>query len=285
MNKRSMTRAWTIAAVCAVCAVCALTAHAADALTPVALPADFGVHAIGSVEPVVYTELSGELRNPVDRKVIEAQCEVARKQGRTDKTPLFEAGDDKPYKTESKRFTNAKHWANYTVDHVYTCDRADGKPSGADGLCGCTYRVVPKYRAQIKNKTSAGLEVIDIDGNKRTAQRRLVPGHAAVGLERGEADVAGLAPAIVGKDVVAGIPCVMHRRSMGGKNHMDICITDDPEKRLPPEMRFRALSEYMPNPDGKGAHRWSKADKVVLNGAVDAAVFSIPEGFTVKEFK
>lgn len=266
-------------------ALCGAGALAADALVPVPLPSDFGIHSIGSAEPVVYTESSGELQNFTDRRVIETQCEMARKRGDTTKTPVFEAGDDKPLKTETKRFTNARHWANYTVHHQYVCERPEGKTSSADGLCGCTYRVVPKYLAQIKNKTDRGLEIIDLDVSKRTAQRRLLPGPVRADLERGEADVLRLAPEVVGKDVVAGIPCVVRRQSMGGKNYMDLCVTEDPDKHLPAEMRYRALSEYMPRADGKGAHRWSKADKIVLNGLVDSAVFAIPEGFSVKELK
>jgi hypothetical protein len=266
-------------------ALCGAAALAADALVPVPLPAAFGLHSIGSAEPVVYTESSGELQNAVDRRVIEAQCEVARTLGSTDKTPVFEAGYDEPLKTETRRFTNDRHWANYTIIHAYVCDRADKPSSSADALCGCNYRVRPKYLVQIKNKLDRGLEIIDIDIAKRTAQRRVVPGPLRDDLERGAADVLRLAPEIVGKDVVAGIPCVMRRQSMGGKNYMDICITEDPDKRLPEQLRYRTLSEYMPRVDGKGVHRSSRADKIVLNGNVDSAVFAIPEGFTVRELK
>ena len=99
------------------------------------------------------------------------------------------------------------------------------------------------------------------------------------------AGLGSIAPEVVGKDVIAGIPCVMRRQSMGGTNYKDICVTEDPEKRLPEQMRFRTLSEYMPRPDGKGVYSSSRADKIVLNGLVDAAVFAIPDGYTVKEMK
>ena len=99
------------------------------------------------------------------------------------------------------------------------------------------------------------------------------------------AGLGSIAPEVVGKDVIAGIPCVMRRQSMGGTNYKDICVTEDPEKRLPEQMRFRTLSEYMPLADGKGVYNSSRADKIVLNGLVDAAVFSVPEGYTVKEMK
>jgi hypothetical protein len=272
-----LAAAWTAAA---------SALHAADALAPVALPSDFGVHAIGSVEAVVYVELSGELFNVVDRKGIEAVCTAARHSDQTTKTPRFEPGYDKPNKTETKLFANPHHWASYIIDHVYVCDRPEGRPGNSgDALCDCTYRVIPHYHAQIKNKTSDGLEIIDLDVAKRTARRQVLHGYAGEDIGRGQFDLRAFAPEVVGKDVVAGIPCVVRRRSMGGANYADYCITEDPERHLPEQIRLRSLSTYIPRLDGKGPHMRSRADKVVPNGAVDAAVFAIPERFTVKDRK
>jgi hypothetical protein len=267
-------------------AAAAAAALAGDALVPVPVPSGYGVQPTHNSMPVVYTESSGELQNLVDRKVIEAQCSAMKTMGATDKTPVFEEGDGKPLKTQSQRFGNDRHWAIYTVLHAYVCDRPSGKPSSStEAVCDCTYRSKPHYTAQIRNKLDGFIEIIDIDIAKQAARRRVMPDHSVPNLQKDAANVLKLAPEIVGKDVVAGIPCVVRRQSFGGKSHMDICVSEDPDKHLPPELRFRTLSEYMPTADGKGAHRWSKADKVVLNAIVDSGVFRMPEGVTVKELK
>jgi hypothetical protein len=261
-------------------------ALAGDAMVPVPVPSGYGVQPTHSSMPVVYTESSGEYQKVVDRKIIEAQCDAMRQMGATDKTPVFEDGDGKPLKTQSRRFGNDRHWAIYSVLHRYVCDRPPGRASSStEALCDCTYRVKPHYTAQIKNRLDGQIEIIDIDIATQIARRRVMPDHSVPNLERDAAYVLKLAPQVVGKDVVAGIPCVVRRQSMGGKNYMEICVSEDPEKHLPPDLRFRTLSEYMPTADGKGMYRWSKADKVVINAIVDSGVFRMPEGLIVKDLK
>jgi hypothetical protein len=282
----TLTKSQTLRLLAMLLAVAGAAALAGNALVPVPVPSGYGVRPTHSSLPVIYTESSGELQNLVDRKAIEAQCSVMKKMGATDKTPVFEDGDDKPLKTQSRRFGDDRHWAIYSVLHEYVCDRPWGKPSSStEALCDCTYRVKPHYTAQIKNKLDGRIEIIDIDIAKQAARRRVMPDHSVPKPEQDAANVLKLAPEVVGKDVVAGIPCVVRRQSMGGKSHMDICVSEDPDKHLPPELRFRTLSEYMPAADGKGAHRWSKADKVLMDASVDSGVFRMPDGVTVKELK
>ena len=158
----------------ALAAVCGV-ALAADSYVPAPIPQDFGIHASKSAEPVVYTEFSGELINAFDRNIVERQCQMGRELGLTNKTPVFEAGYDKPNKFESQRFTsftNEQHSATYTVTLAYGCDRTVEKAgSSADAMCDCTYRVLSSRRAEIKNRLPDGLEIIVLDPQKQVAER------------------------------------------------------------------------------------------------------------------
>lgn len=253
---------------------------AADALVPVSVPFEFRVTPTRSTTPVVYAHSSGEFRNPIDRAGIEAQCEAARASGMTDKTPVFEAGYDKPLKTESLRFSNDTHWAHYSVIHQYQCSRASRAANSAEGLCGCTYRVQPHYTVQIKNRVGGKVEIIDADLTANTARRRYVSDGGVTGHE---SQVRALAPEVTGKDVIAGIPCVVRRQKLG-EGYIERCVAEDPDRRLPASLRFSALSETTPSPDGK-KYQWTRTDKVVLNATVDTGVFAPPAGVTIKELK
>lgn len=256
---------------------------AADAPVPVSAPPEFRTLSTRASVPVVFSQSSGEAFNPVDKGAIEAQCEIARKAGLTDKHPVFEAGHGKPVKTGSLRFSNATQWALLTTLHAYECVRPEGRPSGADGVCDCTYRVRPHYRAEIRNTLATRVETLTIDLTKGTAQRRVVAVRSAADAQRDAERVIALAPEVVGRDVVAGIPCVVRRQPLGAQGHIDRCVAEDPERHLPPELRYQAMSESIPSQDGKSTYRWSRADKVVLNATVDAGVFKLPEGIAVKE--
>lgn len=263
-------------------ASCAGASAAAEALTPVVVPAEFQIRSTRTNVPVVYSESAGEVVNAVDKRAIEALCEVSRKAGLTDKHPVFEAGYDKPVKTESLRFSNATHWAQLSTLHAYECVRPEGRPAGADGVCGCTYRVRPHYRVEIRNTLPKGVETLIIDVAKSTAQRR-VAARPGPDLKRDAERVLALAPEVVSRDVIAGIPCVVRRQRLGAQGHIDRCIAEDPDQHLPPDVRYQALSETVPSQDGKSTYRWSRTDKVVLNATVNSGVFMVPEGFTVKD--
>ena len=80
----------------------------------------------------------------------------------------------------------------------------------------------------------------------------------------------------------AGIPCVIRRQPLG-KSYIDRCITDDPDKKLPPELRNRTLTTFQPLADGKGVFSSTKVNKAVLNASVDSGVFAMPDGIKVKD--
>lgn len=262
-------------------ASCASSSAVADALTPVPVPAEFQIRSTRINVPVVYAKSAGETDNVIDKRVIEALCKDLRELGLSNKPPVFEAGYDKPVKTESLRFSNATHWAHLTTLHAYVCIRPEGMRSGDDAVCGCTYAVRPQYRLHIKNTLPDGVETLLVDVTRRTVERRVAP-RPRPDLKRDAERVRALAPEAVGRDVIAGIPCVVRRQSLGGQSHIDRCIAEDPDQHLPPELRNQALSETIPSLDGKSIFRWTRTEKVVLDATVNSGVFMIPEGFTVK---
>ena len=96
--------------------------------------------------------------------------------------------------------------------------------------------------------------------------------------------MAALAPEVVGREVIAGIPCVVRRQALGAAGHIDRCIAEDPDHHLPDWLRYQALSETVPSQDGKSTFRWTRTDDVVMNATVDAGVFKLPRGITLKDF-
>lgn len=264
-------------------ASCTHLALAADPRVPVAAPAEFRTLVTRSSVPVVFARSSGEAFNPIDKPAIEAVCEAARQTGLTDKYPVFEAGYGKPVKTESLRFSNATQRALLSTLHAYECVRPAGRPVGANGLCDCTFRVRPHYRAEIKNTLATGVETLTVDLTKGTAQRRVAASRPGADLQRDAERIVALAPEVVGRDVVAGIPCVIRRQPLGAQGYIERCIAEDPEHQLPPMLRYQALSESIPSEGGKSRFSWSRTDQVELNAAVDAGVFKLPDGVIVKE--
>lgn len=264
-------------------AACLLASVAAAATGAVPIPAEFMTEPARSNVTVVFARSSGEAFNPIDKRAIEAQCEMARQNGQTEKRPVFEAGHDKPVKTTSLRFSTSTQSAQLTTLHAYECAHAQGRPAGADGLCGCTYQVRPRWRVDITNLLPTGAEVLTIDLTKGVGQRRVKPGVARGEAARNAERVTALAPGVVGHEVVAGIPCVVRRQALGAGGHIDRCIAEDPEHHLPDWLRYQALSETVPSQDGKSTYRWTRTDEVVLNALVDAGVFKAPRGITLKE--
>jgi hypothetical protein len=254
----------------AVITLCALVAVAAEALIPVSIPAAFRSKATHSTEPVVYAHVVGEFRN----------------MGMTDGHAVFEAGYDKPLTTEDWQFTNELHSATLHVLNTYRCDRPEGRGSSADAMCACTYRVMPHYTAYIDNHVDGGrVEKLRIDFDTGKAERHLSAGPSTIDPARGAAMVHAMAPEEVGRDVVAGIACVIRRQRWPGKGYFDHCITEDADKNLRPELRNRSLSATMVGSDGSGIGHWSRTDKVLLNAVVDSGVFAVPDGVTVKDVK
>ena len=241
-------------------------------------PPGFAVKRSGHLETVIYSESVGELHNAVDRKTIEAQCAAARRAGLTDKHPAFEAGYDRPLKTENWRFGNERHWANFSVLHAYGCGRPAVATGSPDRLCGCTYGVQIHRTVHIRKREGGRTEDLLVDLTEGTARRRVSQDPAVADLDIDATRVRALAPEVVGRDVVVGVPCVMRRQRLGAEGWIDRCITEDESKKLSPEMRYRTLSETTWSKDGKELHGWSKAVKVVQNASVDTGVFDLPDG-------
>ena len=256
---------------------------AGSGLGVVPIPAEFMTEPARSNVAVVYARSSGEAFNPIDKRTIEAQCEMARQSGQTQKRPVFEVGHDKPVKTTTLRFSTATQSAQLTTLYAYECAHAQGRLAGVEGLCGCTYQIQPRFRVEITNQLPTGAETLNIDITKGTGQRRVKPAVAKGEAARNAERVAALAPEVVGREVIAGIPCVVRRQALGAAGHIDRCIAEDPDHHLPDWLRYQALSETVPSQDGKSTFRWTRTDDVVMNATVDAGVFKLPRGITLKE--
>ncbi|HEV7913553.1 MAG TPA: hypothetical protein VGP22_07285 [Albitalea sp.] len=222
------------------------------------IPPDFGVRRQGKLERIVYSESAGERYNPVHKEAIEAQCATARALGLTDAHPSFEPGHDRPLKTESWRFSNERRWALFTALHVYECDGSSTSDTSSGRLCGCTYRIQIRRTYELKNRPDGGVAHED------------------------PAKVRQLAPEVIGRDVVAGIPCVIRRQRLGAEGWIDRCITDDPSEELPPPLRDRTLAEVTQHRDREAPHSWSRTVKVVQDALVDIGIFDPRNGATTR---
>ena len=253
------------------------------------LPPGFDVKPRGGpAERVVYAESSGEFLNGIFRKIIEPQCRASIDMGLASRMPSFEAGAELPSPVERWSYTNERHAAVYSLDHPYACDRPEVvKLPGA--LCNCTFRRLEVRKARIRNVVPEGVEILDIDFDKRSATRRLLPGMTrlepvAAGDDASRAWlVGGLAPEVMGRERIQGMDCVVRRRTLGAGGYMEWCITEDEAKVLPPALRQRALRDVMHTPDPDRPAVWrNQTDRIVLESAIDAAVFEVPAGFDVK---
>jgi hypothetical protein len=257
----------------------------ASATFEIPLPSEFRIKASGRTEEMVFIQSIGEFWNPANRSITEAQCEAARKVGLTTRHPVFEEGHDKPTKTENQSFIRGRNEASFSTRYPYLCDRLPApSETSADYLCGCTYRVQVQRNAYIKRFEGGRFEFISIDITKGTARRQTgVDRSLPFDPQANGAKVKGLAPEVVGQDVVAGIPCVIRRQRLGSDGWTDRCIIEDEPQKLPPHVRFRALADTTPGVDGKGTYSWMKAVKVITDASVDTGVFEMPQGVVVKE--
>lgn len=257
-------------------------AWAADRTVSVSAQAQFRTNVTRANVPVVFSQNSGEVVNPIPQNAIEAQCEVARQTGQTDKHPVFEAGHGKPVKIESLRFSNATQGALLSTAHALEFVRRQGRLAEVGGVYDCTYRIRHHHWAEIKN-TLVTAQTLTIDLTKGIAHRRVAASCQAVDLQRDAERVVALAPVFVGRDGAAGIPCVLRCQPLGAQGRIDRCIAEDLERHLPPALRYLALGESVPSADGTSIYRWPRTDQVVLNAAVDAVVFTAVRGIAVKE--
>lgn len=215
--------------------------------TTVEVPPGFGVELRHKQVPVVYSESTGESANTVDRRNLEALCRQKQALGATQRQPVFGAGDGQPSRHTHVRFSTPSRSVTFVTRQVYACD-----PLPADrDVCGCTYEV-RTYRSVLRH-----------NGEVSRA------GQAA----------AALLPEMVGRAEIAGLPCVVRRRSFGA-GFMERCLVEDPERKLPPALRGQELS--FRNADARGALAYSSTvTRLLADAQVDAGVFEplkVPSG-------
>jgi hypothetical protein len=252
-----MTRgSWSFVMAAAVCAASVAAAAPSDVMDP---PAGFGVRLTGTLEPVVVAEAVAHSPGSVDRSSIEAQCDSARAVGLTTRHPVFEAGDDQPTRTQTLRFGNERHRADFVTRHIYECAAPPRTTSSADFLCGCTYRV------QVRRSVRVG------NGDARPADA-----------ERDPDRVRRLMPETLGADTVAGIACVWRRLRLPGGVRIERCIADDDAGPLPSFLHGRALAEITARAADPPLQS-SRVTRVVLHARVDAGVFAVRQSDVPKE--
>jgi hypothetical protein len=247
------------------------------------VPADFGVRPSGTADTVVYSEVIGEAVNPIDRATIEAQCRAARQLGLTDRHPVFEPGHDHPLRTESRRFTGAGRWAVYDTLHSYGCDPAPARTPSPEALCACTYRSHAVRHVQIRKAAGGRIETLWIDLAQRTAHRSIIADRSVDDPDAPARRLRTLAPAVVGRDRVAGIACVLRRQRLSADGWIDRCIADDEAARLHPALRDRALSETTYADGGRRIEAWSKATTLIEDASVDSGVFELPDAVALRD--
>jgi hypothetical protein len=237
-----------------------LIAPAALAADAVDVPAGFGVRPTGTMERVVYSEVVAQSPNPIHRATIEAQCATARSMGLTTRQPVFEPGHDEPLKTETLRFGNAQHRADFTTHHRYDCALPPRTTRSADMLCGCTYRVREQRSVHVESVAASATD------HSRTLDL-----------------VRRLAPQVIGPGSVAGIQCIWRRQQLSDDVWIDRCIVEDDTGVLPHFLRGRALAETTFGHHGTSIHSSSRATRVLLDASVDAGVFAVRPDDVPKE--
>src|SRR5205085_1908644 len=124
----------------------------------ISIPPGFGVRPTGILESVVYAEMVAQSPNPIHRAAIEAQCEMARTAGLTTRRPVFEPGHDEPLKTETLRFGNAQHRAEFVLRRSYDCALPVRTTRSADMLCGCAYRTQVHRSMHVDSDTASAAD-------------------------------------------------------------------------------------------------------------------------------
>ncbi len=206
---------------------------------PVEVPPGFAVELRHKPVPVVYSESQGESANTVDRRSLESLCRQKLQLGATKHQPRFGAGDGQPNRHTQVRFSTAGRSVTFVTRQVYACD-----PLPADrDVCACTYEV-HTYRSVLR--------------------------HSAEAASSGQA-VASVLPEVVGHAEIAGLPCVVRRRSFGA-GFMERCLVEDPDRKLPAALRGQELS--LRNADARGTLTYSATvTRVLPDAQVDAGVF------------
>lgn len=233
-------------------AMLSANSRATDTVFRVEPPPGFGVRPAGVTEPIVYAEAVAHSPNPISRAFIEDQCEMHRRVGTTRLHPVFEPGHDQPILSETIRFANADHGAEFVTRHVYECGNPTPVTGSADRLCGCTYRIVRRRSVYIDSHDRGRP-----DPGKQVSRMRLI------------------APEVIGADTIAGVACVWRRQSLPDGVRIDRCVVEDEARLLPAWLRGTLLAERTHREGGKADREYtSKAVKVILDASVDAGVFA-----------
>ncbi len=259
------------------------SANAADeAMVPVSIPSEFQTVLTRTAVPVVYSETTGVQVHGVVKDIIAPACQTLKDLGINHLTPVFEPGDEVSDKVEGFNFMQPNRHASLSVVHRYQCVRENKPLKPVTSNCDCTYKRVPQYSLQIWTRRPGFTEHIKADLNRRTAIRRRSSGDSVLDPEKLGQFIKMMAPKVVGHEVLAGIPCTVHRQQFGDEGYIDRCVTEDLDKHLPPYLRFRALSEMHIKADGSIFFGRS-TKKVVMNATVDSGIFNLPPGFQVLE--
>lgn len=267
MNQRNRT-AWSLA-----CLLATAGAVAADA--KVGPPPGFPFKPGRNTEHVVYSETEAEYPNPIRRELLEQQCDMARQLGKTTKHPSFEAGHDQPNHRETVRMVGTTQTVTFHTVRAYLCDPM---PPDRD-LCGCTYRMVTGHVLHLDRHEAGRHEIVRYDIEKQQGTRFVGPdAPAPAGSAR---NLAALAPQVMGRDVVAGVPCVVRRQVLPG-GWVDRCIAWDPDGKLPAALRDQELASSFVVQDHPDRTHRSRITKVVADALVNAGVFDLPPGANLK---
>lgn len=246
-------------------------------------PERFPFKPRGTLENVFYARIESTLPNTVKRDQIEPVCEMSRQVGTTTRTPVFEAGGDKPGRIETVRFANERLAVSFSAQHYYGCAEVDRKSPAPYDLCGCTYRELVGRKIDIKKRVAGKVETIRIDLDRATATRTVLPDRGG-SLEAGEAEtlLATLAPAKTGAETLIGMNCTVRRQDMPGGGWREWCVTDARDDHLHPLLRGRQLRHATFGPEGRDApHIEERTLEAVPDVLVDVGAFDIPEGIAV----
>ena len=246
---------------------------------PAPLPEGFGVVAHHATVPAVWSTTSGESPGTVDRPVIERTCATKRALGVTTRLPIFEAGSDRPNSVTIVQIVSPGAWASYETIRGNVCD-----PSSMDAahdLCSCTFREMTSRFVHIRKDAGDATTVIDIDLNKASAtqsQRKSMPLR-----KPGNLDASQFGP-VVAHEVVAGMPCSVHRQDLG-TGRTERCLADAVDS-VPVELQLQELSKAMYLLQGTEAVRrdWRRTDRIDAAAEVDLGVFDVPAGIEVRNF-
>jgi hypothetical protein len=251
----------------------AMLAMAAADAALVEPPAGFSYEPRHVVLPVIYSEDTRDLPNPIVRATVEDLCDQARKLDPQTPYPVFESGYDRPDTLHSVVIASAAQSVHFSTARSYV-----GLPGRAHA-CARTYQVVVSRRIYIRRISNGHQELINIDldqgtGTRRVSAYRPAPASSAAG------------STTVGLGHVAGIDCTIRRFNAANGGWVERCAIDDPDRSLPPQARGLVLSETWFALEGGRAKRlglsWT-TDRARLDARADAGVFDPPRSIRLRD--